>query len=85
MLRPPPSHALGSSPPGSDHTAAIKKALQDGDGSGIDDVVDIALDIDAWPSRAARQRSRAANRSMSLLVPETMIRSWFVTIVFASA
>ena len=32
-----------------------------------------------------RQRSRPAKRSMSLLVPETMMRSWFVTIVFASA
>ncbi len=32
-----------------------------------------------------RYRSRAANRSMSLLVPDTMIRSWLVTTVLASA
>ena len=30
-------------------------------------------------------RSRPANRSMSTLVPETMMRSWLVTTVFASA
>ncbi|WP_232711555.1 bacteriorhodopsin-like [Microbacterium lacus] len=36
-----------------------------------------------YPRR--RQRSSDAKRSMSLLVPETMIRSWFVTTVCASA
>ena len=40
----------------------------------------------SWPpAREPPQRSRAAKRSMSLFVPDTMIRSWFVTIVFASA
>lgn len=33
----------------------------------------------------AAQRSRAAKRSMSEFVPDTMMRSWLVTMVFASA
>ena len=33
----------------------------------------------------SRQRSREAKRSMSEFVPDTMIRSWFVTTVLASA
>jgi hypothetical protein len=32
-----------------------------------------------------RQRSRAAKRSMSEFGPETMMRSWLVTTVLASA